>query len=225
MEEKHSRVRKSRRRVRLVEGSAAAPVRFGAAALVRFGVEWTHVRLPKQFPTGSSMIIDSKRKRVLIDPKVQWALARRLCYHWFAFFGALIGVSVTLQGLLGISTFGLGESLQRAFMDQVPYMAVMVVILPLFLYDTMKLSNRFVGPMYRVRKSLEQLAEGEQTGPVKFRQGDFWQEVSTQLNGVRERLEQLELENRRLTGENRKLRRKAAETDTKSVESQASVRA
>ncbi len=61
---------------------------------------------------------------------------------------------------------------------------ILAVISPVFIYDSIKLSNRFVGPMVSFRAALRQLAAGESPMPVRFRQNDFWKELSHDLNKV-----------------------------------------
>jgi hypothetical protein len=70
--------------------------------------------------------------------------------------------------------------------------------MPMFLRDTMKLSNRFAGPMFRLRTSLRGLVSGEQHLPIKFREEDFWQEAARDFNQVLERVERLQAENESL---------------------------
>ena len=59
-------------------------------------------------------------------------------------------------------------------------------------YDLLKLTNRFAGPVYRVRVTLEHLVRGETIRPVKFRDGDFWCDLAPKLNVLAARLGQLE---------------------------------
>ena len=46
------------------------------------------------------------------------------------------------------------------------------------------MSNRFVGPMYRLRNTLRQLADGESVHPIKLREKDFWIDVADDVNRV-----------------------------------------
>ena len=158
--------------------------------------------------------LTSNRKRVLIDPSVQWALARRICLHWLAFFALVISINAILRVILDISEYSLAEACRRAFIDSLPGITIMLVTLPIFLRDTMRLSHRFVGPMYRIRKTLEMLSDGVSMPPIKFRKGDFWTEVATQLNNVRERCETLEVKVSRLKAENADLRKQLQVRDT-----------
>ncbi len=64
----------------------------------------------------------------------------------------------------------------------------MVSILPTFVYDSMKLSNRFAGPVMRLRESIRDLAQGESVEELKFRDNDFWRELSDDFNAVAKRV-------------------------------------
>ena len=61
-------------------------------------------------------------------------------------------------------------------------------MLPIFAWDTVTLSHRFTGPMYRFRKTLQELAARGEAPSVKLRDGDFWQEVADDFNAALERL-------------------------------------
>ena len=67
----------------------------------------------------------------------------------------------------------------------------MLMLLPVFLRDTLKLSNRFAGPMYRLRTGLKGLTESQPIAPIQFRTGDFCKKrlpISTSCCGNIERL-------------------------------------
>lgn len=146
-----------------------------------------------------------KRNRVLVDPAVQWALGRRLVVHWGLFFLLLITVGMALRWVFSLAVFGVTGAALDAVRQQVPQIVLMFLLLPIFIRDSMKLSHRFVGPMYRVRTVLATLGSGGSVAPVKLRNGDFWQETAMHLNEVRQRIEMLELRKAQLEVENRRL--------------------
>ncbi len=53
----------------------------------------------------------------------------------------------------------------------------------------MRLSNRFAGPMLRLRRSLRALGRGEYVEPLEFRGADFWQEFADDFNSVLRRVQ------------------------------------
>jgi hypothetical protein len=67
-----------------------------------------------------------------------------------------------------------------------------LLLLPVVLIDVLRLSNRFTGPMFRVRRTMNLLAQGEPVPPLKFRDGDFWMEFAGDFNAVAARLRELE---------------------------------
>jgi hypothetical protein len=146
-----------------------------------------------------------KRNRVLVDPAVQWALGRRLVVHWGLFFLLLITIGMALRWVFSLAVFGVTGAALDAVRQQVPQIVLMFLLLPIFIRDSMKLSHRFVGPMYRVRNVLATLGSGGSVAPVKLRNDDFWQETAMHLNEVRQRIEMLELRKAQLEVENRRL--------------------
>lgn len=132
------------------------------------------------------------RKSYVSDPQVQWALARRITLHWSLFLVAVLGTSATMHVLLGLPDTRVVDALQTALEAQLPTLAVFAVLLPLFIGDTLRLSHRFAGPMVRLRRQLQALAEGRATQPLQFRSGDFWHSTAEDFNRTRQRIADLE---------------------------------
>jgi hypothetical protein len=128
------------------------------------------------------------RSRLFVDRDVQGALLKRIVCHWVAFVLSLIVLLVAFQYF---------ERPLDSFDDQVQVFQsrhtvtalVLLVLLPLFVYDALKLTHRFAGPMVRVRRMLGQLAAGEPTDPLHFREGDFWNDVAKNFNAIRTKLQ------------------------------------
>jgi hypothetical protein len=136
-----------------------------------------------------------QRSRILVDPKVQWAIAGRIVGHWLLFLVCLVSVGGMVRVMASAGAQSFGESWKAALIAQVPILGVMFFMLPVFLRDTLKMSNRFAGPMYRLRTSLSALSEHGTTRPIKFRDGDFWQEAAGDFNVVLDQMEALRTEN------------------------------
>ena len=64
----------------------------------------------------------------------------------------------------------------------VPFLLVSFALAPVFILDAVKLSNRFAGPIVRVRRALTQIADGQTPKTIEFRQGDFWKSLAIDLN-------------------------------------------
>ena len=143
----------------------------------------------------------SNRSRILVDPTVQWAIARRILLHWFLLVVCVTVITAMVRLLMGAGQQPFGVSLKAAFTEQMPMLLVMFILMPMFLRDTLKLSNRFTGPMYRLRDVLSNMAGGGDGYAVKFRDGDYWMDAATDFNTVLEQLNDLKARNEALEAE------------------------
>ena len=140
----------------------------------------------------------SERERILVDPKVQWSIAGRVLMHWALFVVCITSISVMVRILSSVGEQPFSAAVQSALRSQIPIFGVMLMLLPVFLRDTLKLSNRFAGPMYRLRTALRSLNENGTTAHIKFRTGDFWQEAAADFNAALEQIDRLRSENESL---------------------------
>ena len=133
------------------------------------------------------------RKKQYVDPKVQGALARRLVIHWLSFVCVAAVVAFCLQ-VLSNPFRSLAEHTQQLWWTHGPFLLVMVFLLPVFVLDTIKLSNRFAGPIYWLRQTIRGIAEGNPAPRLKFRDFDFWQGMAEEFNRMVERLTKNDVE-------------------------------
>lgn len=139
----------------------------------------------------------SKRRQNFIDNHVQGALLRRILSHWVMFFAVSGFAVILLQTLLGDPAQDISERFKEQAAEFVFVAIVMVAMFPAFMLDTIRFSNRFVGPIARVRRHLRQLAEGD-TATCAFRGNDFWKDLADEFNGVAALVEQQQQEIKRL---------------------------
>jgi hypothetical protein len=131
------------------------------------------------------------RTKLFIDKRVQGMLVRQMVFHW------LIAATVMFMFLFAMEALGTTEQLtmRQHFGNLWAKYAVAVVglvfVFPVFLYDSIKLSHRFAGPMISFRNAMKHLANGETIQPVKFRKHDFWTELTGDLNAIAKRMELL----------------------------------
>jgi hypothetical protein len=132
----------------------------------------------------------SLRKHIFVDPKVQGALVLRVILYWFV---CLIAISLML--LCWRIVTGPARMFYTHFDDMWffygPAAVASVLLVPLLIVDVVRLSNRFTGPMVRLRRSMRMLARGEEVEPLRFRNGDFWHEFAEEFNAVAARLHHL----------------------------------
>jgi hypothetical protein len=134
--------------------------------------------------------INGLRKRLFVDYKVQGALINRVLVYW-----AMCLMTLTLMILCWRILTGPARMFYTHFDDlwfqYGPAVIGSLVLLPLIVFDMVRLSNRFVGPLLRLRRSLRALARGDEVAPLEFREGDFWREFADEFNIVAERMHRL----------------------------------
>lgn len=131
-----------------------------------------------------------KRNKAYVDKAVQYALAKRVVLHWLVFAFAALSITAVLQ-FLTVNPFQSWSQLVSSVTSQYGlFLLVLFVLVPAFVWDTIKLSNRFAGPMLRFRGAVSDLAEGRPTKPIEFRTNDFWGDLATDLNRVIRRMEE-----------------------------------
>ena len=78
------------------------------------------------------------------------------------------------------------------FIGQAIYWAPgLFVLMPIFAYDLLQVSNRFAGPALRVRKEMRSLALGTDTKSLELRADDFWLDMADEYNHLRDEVTKL----------------------------------
>jgi methyl-accepting chemotaxis protein len=128
-----------------------------------------------------------RRTKHFIDANVQGSLARRIIFHWIAFLGVAFFVSFILQVLSNPFRPVLAH-MRDVWYSHGPFLLVMLFLLPVFVMDTVKLSHRFVGPIYSLRRAFREIAAGKTPRQLKFRRRDFWKDLAEDYNAMLNRL-------------------------------------
>ena len=92
----------------------------------------------------------AKRRKLFVDRAVQGSLLRRVALHWAFYFTGLVivlGIFYVLKSLATSEPMSVNEF----FQDHMITFTVLLALVPVFLYDTLKLSHRFAGPIVRLR--------------------------------------------------------------------------
>lgn len=133
-----------------------------------------------------------KRKKYFIDRKVQGELLTRVARYWV--------VSMTMVALLTIlgwmfitpglkALLDLRQQLPSLFSGMLVAVVASLLVLPAILFDFVRMTNRFAGPIFRLRRCMLQAAKGEKVAPLKFRDDDYWQEIADAFNQLLARIE------------------------------------
>ncbi len=137
-----------------------------------------------------------RRKRTLIDFEVQSSLLRRMAFQWLSFLLVNAIALFAWTYLLAGAENPLESHVTEFIQLYAPVLLISLALLPVYLLDAAKLSNRFAGPILRVRKALADAAAGSKVEPIKFRENDFWKSLAEDLNTV------LKLDSKPATGTN-----------------------
>jgi nitrogen fixation/metabolism regulation signal transduction histidine kinase len=134
---------------------------------------------------------DAKRTRLFIDPQVQGRLLCRVVLYWcmaVAIMGTLAAVQVAIESRHAPSSV----VINRTLLAFGPSLIAAVLLLPVVLFDALRFSNKFAGPMHRLRREVKRLADGDSYTPIDFRKGDFWYDLAQEFNRLADKLERLD---------------------------------
>ena len=129
----------------------------------------------------------NQRKKAVVNAQVQWTLALRVVLHFFVFVcaGAIFGL---INQFLSDPFGGVSKNLSTFWQHSGPMLLALLCLMPVFIRDTLTLSNRMAGPICRLRDSIKRISEGEDVPPLKFRRKDMWDDVPALFNAMVERL-------------------------------------
>jgi len=149
----------------------------------------------------------AKRMKYLVDPPVQWAIGRRILLQWAAFAVCLLMVNVILRTMTEMIVTPFREAFVNSLTSQISVLVILASMLPMLVLDTVKFTNRFAGPMYRLKNAIRCVRHDAAPAPLVFRGGDFWQEVTADFNALSGDIQSLRHRNAALENELRALKR------------------
>lgn len=127
-----------------------------------------------------------RRRKLWVDSRIQGAIIVRLLTYYLACgitaTCMLVAWRVAVHGTQG----GLQQHLGVLWTQLGPGALSLVLLLPMVVFDAVRLSHRFTGPMIRIRKSMQRAAKGEKVESIKLRETDYWQDIADDLNALLE---------------------------------------
>ncbi|MEN1678872.1 MAG: hypothetical protein AAGJ46_04725 [Planctomycetota bacterium] len=133
------------------------------------------------------------RVRLLVDGPLQGALVSRVLLYWVTTVSVMI-LLAGLQAAWASRASDLPILLGRATLAFGPALIASMVLLPMVLFDALRFSHRFAGPMKRLRNEAAKLAAGESINPIAFRDGDYWADLAREFNLVAHQIQTLRAE-------------------------------
>ncbi len=134
-----------------------------------------------------SIIPTPRRGRSFVDPQVQGGLLQKIALHWILLFFINSMAIVIWVWLFELPDMSWGEIFDDCIRRFMPFFVISVVLIPAFIWDTLKITNRFAGPILRLRTALAEAAQGKEVEPLHFRNNDFWQDIANDFNGLVQR--------------------------------------
>ncbi len=130
----------------------------------------------------------NQRKKSVADARVQWSLAFRVVMHFSVFVvaGAFFGI---INQFLADPFIGVKDNLLAFWNNSGPMLLALICLMPIFVRDTMTMSNRVAGPIRNMRNTIVKLGNSEtDVRPLRFRKGDFWDDLPELFNRMTETL-------------------------------------
>lgn len=134
------------------------------------------------------------RQQTFVDKSIQGGLITRIFLHWLTFFFVTALAVVAVKALLGDPNLALSERIWSELREFTYLGIVIITLFPAFMLDTVRFSNRFVGPVTRLRRHLRELGEDTESQDIKFRDNDFWQPIAGEFNTVNDLVKKQKLE-------------------------------
>lgn len=127
------------------------------------------------------------RQRMWIDNRVQGVLVGRILIYWAAAL-TYFGLGSTVFQFYQHPEWTFAEHMVGAFSSIWPLLPSIILFLPLIIFDIVRLSNLFVGPIYRLRAHLIELTADPNCRPLNFREDDYWQDLAEPLHILQQQL-------------------------------------
>jgi len=130
------------------------------------------------------------RNQLFVDPKFQGLLLLRALGYWF-FCLLTVALMLVVWSLVTAPSRQFYLHFSDLWFLYAPAAVASILVLPLVVIDCVRLSNRFAGPLHRLRRDMRRLAAGEIVEPIHFRDDDLWREFADEFNAVARRMELL----------------------------------
>ncbi len=127
------------------------------------------------------------RKKVWIDG-FQTKLFIRIGVYWFVYQAAMWNFLFVWRLLKE----GPGDPLEqyaRFVGEFYPALICFALVVPILAWDAVRFAHRLIGPIWRFRKTMQEMANGQPVRPIKLRQGDFLLEMKDDFNVMLETLQ------------------------------------
>ena len=123
----------------------------------------------------------SLRKKLYVNKEAQGSIIKRGIYQWY-FCTSLILMTMAIFIAVKDPSRSALLLVYELWTYFSPAIVASVVVLPLFIYDILKLSHKIAGPLERLSTEMTKLSEGQKVETLRFRHGDYWPELAEKFN-------------------------------------------
>lgn len=127
-----------------------------------------------------------KRKRLLVNWTVQGPILRRLCVHLVTFVAAMSSLLMIFWMIQGSAVHAIvgkfEEPLHTFWYRAVPFISASLALLPLIVWDMLRITNRLAGPLYRFEQVMRDFEETGKLDKAKLRDNDLLTEFCSRFN-------------------------------------------
>ena len=130
------------------------------------------------------------RHTLLVDCDVQGMILRRTALYATA-CGLYFAVILIFSESLSNPEQSITAATLQCVDEMIYWLPGLAILAPVIAYDILRITNRFTGPVFRLRRELTRLAEGQEVQPMVFREDDYWREMSEIFNRIRDEMIEL----------------------------------
>ena len=132
----------------------------------------------------------NRRSRRFVHPRIQMALVLQSLRQWSLFLLALVGMLWGLEYFTHGAQLSALECLGKMWGRFGVALVVLIPLLPAIIYDSIRISNRFVGPLVRLRNAMQRASRGEKVAPLECRRNDIAEDFFKAFNEMLPRVRQ-----------------------------------
>ena len=129
----------------------------------------------------------SLRQRIWIDGRIQGVLVGRIVFYWIATI-AFFGVGIAVTQYCDHSEWTFAEHTRNWIGKTGPWIPSAFLLLPLVIYDIVRTSHAFAGPVNRARQQLNKLLQNPNCTPLVLRHDDFLQDLTAPVNSLQHQI-------------------------------------
>lgn len=123
------------------------------------------------------------RRKIWIDQLVQGGLVGRIILYWLSVV-AYFAIGHVVFQWIDQPEWTLEEHFNAMLAAFGFWLPGLLLLAPLIVFDIVKMSHRFAGPVYRLKSHLTKVCSGEEKGKLWFREGDYWWELVEPVNNI-----------------------------------------